>query len=64
MKNTQNIENWKMVVKTKEDDENEIINYTYKIKKGVSKIQGALKVLKEMDYPSEIIESIKKWKED
>jgi DNA mismatch repair ATPase MutS len=63
MKNTQNIENWKMVVKTKEDDENEIIKYTYKIKKGVSKIQGALKVLKEMDYPKEIIYSILKWKE-
>lgn len=64
MKNTQNIENWKMVVKTKEEDENDIINYTYKIKKGVSKIQGALKVLKEMDYPKEIIESIVKWKEE
>lgn len=62
MKNNRNIENLKMVVKTKEDDENDIIQYTYKIKKGVSKIQGALKVLKEMDYPKEIIDNILQWK--
>ena len=34
------------------------IQYTYKIKKGVSKIQGAIKVLKDMNYPDEIIDNI------
>jgi DNA mismatch repair ATPase MutS len=43
------------------DAENGDIQYTYKIKKGVSKIQGALKVLKDMKYPEEIIDNISKW---
>jgi energy-coupling factor transporter ATP-binding protein EcfA2 len=34
------------------------IEYTYQICSGISKIQGAVKVLKEMDYPREIIETI------
>jgi DNA mismatch repair ATPase MutS len=32
--------------------------YTYKIKKGVSKIKGGIRVLKDMDYPDEIINTI------
>jgi DNA mismatch repair ATPase MutS len=32
--------------------------YTYKIKKGVSKIKGGIRVLKDMDYPDEIIDTI------
>ena len=32
--------------------------YTYKMKKGISKIKGAIRVLKDMDYPKEIIDSI------
>lgn len=35
------------------------LNYTYRIKKGISKIQGAFCVLKSMDYPEEILECIK-----
>jgi dsDNA-specific endonuclease/ATPase MutS2 len=31
------------------------IEYTYKMKKGISKIQGAYCVLKNMDYPNEIL---------
>jgi len=31
---------------------------TYKIKKGVSKIKGGLKVLKDLEYPDEIIKNI------
>lgn len=42
-------------------DENEGIKYTYKIKKGISKIQGATLILEEMKYPSEIIDTIKNY---
>lgn len=34
---------------------NQEIEYTYKMKKGISKIQGAYCVLKNMDYPTEIL---------
>jgi DNA mismatch repair ATPase MutS len=40
-----------------EDDSGDI-HYTYKLVKGVSKIQGAIKVLREMDYPLEILQGI------
>ena len=32
--------------------------YTYKMVKGISKIQGAIHVLKEMGYPEEIVDSL------
>ena len=35
------------------------LKYTYKMKKGVSKIQGAVRILEDMDYPEEIINSVK-----
>ena len=59
LKKTKNIKNWKMDAICTENEE---IQYTYKIKKGVSKIQGAIKVLKDMQYPKEIIDSILEWK--
>ena len=31
--------------------------YTYLLKKGISKIKGAVKVLKELDYPPDIIDA-------
>ena len=31
---------------------------TYKIKKGVSRVKGGLKVLKDLEYPEEIIKNI------
>ena len=34
------------------------IEYTYKIVNGISRIQGAMKVLREMDYPEEILDGI------
>ena len=37
-----------------EDD----FQYTYKIKKGISKVKGALKVLKDLNYPENIIENM------
>jgi len=33
-------------------------DYTYKMKRGISEIKGALRVLKDMDYPKEIINTI------
>mgnify|MGYP006087976005 CR=1 FL=1 len=33
---------------------------TYKIKKGISKVKGGIKVLKDLEYPEEIINNIKK----
>lgn len=39
---------------------NEVGNcvFHYKIKKGISKIRGALSVLRQMNYPKDIIENI------
>jgi len=50
------VKNYKMDVKINDD---ETFKYTYKIKKGVSKIKGAIQVLKELNYPNEIIDNIK-----
>jgi hypothetical protein len=33
--------------------------YTYKIKKGISKVKGAMKVLKDLNYPENIITNMK-----
>ena len=42
----------------KMDNQGEL-KYTYRIKKGISKIQGAFCVLKSMNYPEEILECMK-----
>ena len=42
------------------DKNNEDFKFSYKIKKGISKIKGGLKVLKDLNYPEEIIDKIKK----
>ena len=34
------------------------LKYTYKMKRGVSKVQGAVRILEDMDYPREIINSM------
>jgi len=44
------------------EKENDEIEYLYKIEKGISKIQGAIKVLQQMNYPQEIIDSIHRYK--
>ena len=51
------VENYKMEVVVLPDGN---FNYTYKMCKGISKIKGAVRVLKDMDYPREIIENIEK----
>jgi hypothetical protein len=47
--------NWKMDATENASGD---IEYSYKIVKGISKIQGAIKVLRDMDYPKEIIDTI------
>ena len=53
--NIKRIQNCKMVT---EKDENKI-KYTYKLEKGISEIKGGINVLTEMNYPKEIIDTIK-----
>jgi hypothetical protein len=57
-KNSNSIQNYKMDVRVLENGD---FVYTYKIKKGISKIKGGVRVLKDMDYPKEIIDSIEKY---
>lgn len=54
-KKSERIENFKMQVNVLDNGD---FDYTYKMKKGISKIKGALRVLKDMDYPEEIIKTI------
>jgi hypothetical protein len=46
-----NINNMHMLIKEVNND----FNYTYKLVQGISNIKGGVKVLKELDYPEEII---------
>ena len=41
-----------------EVNEDKTFNYTYKLVKGISSIKGGLRVLKDMEYPDEIINEI------
>ena len=56
-KKSNRICNYKMNVKVGENGE---IQYLYTIKKGISKIQGGVEILKMMNYPEEIIQDIVK----
>ena len=51
-KQSKYIQNYKMDVNVLNDGKYE---YKYKIKKGISHIKGAIRVLKDMDYPEEIL---------
>lgn len=53
-KNT-NIKNYKMKII---EDENGTFKYTYVLESGISKIKGGLKVLTDMNYPTEILNKI------
>ena len=44
-----------MVVNVNKDGSFE---YTYKIKKGISKMKGGVRVLKDLNYPDHIINTI------
>ena len=50
------VRNYKMDVTENEDGS---LTYKYQIKTGISKIQGAIRVLEEMGYPWEILDTIK-----
>jgi len=52
------IANWQMCCNVLSDGE---IEYTYKIEPGVSHVQGAIKVLRDMEYPPAILETISKY---
>jgi hypothetical protein len=47
----QNIHNYHMKIETVNDD----FKYTYKLEKGISYIKGGIKVLRDLEYPLEII---------
>ena len=49
------VENYKMKVIVNED---KTFKYFYKLVKGISDIKGGIRVLKDMDYPEEIINNI------
>ena len=58
-KKSKQVSNYKMDVIKGEDGR---LKYTYKIKKGISNIHGGIEILKEMNYPSEIINQIEQYK--
>ena len=39
------------------NDHNNNFNYTYKVVSGISNVKGGIKVLKDLDFPKEIISS-------
>jgi len=57
MKKAKRVENYKMVVE--KDPQTKALKYTYRIKKGISKIQGAISILEEMRYPTEILNDMR-----
>ena len=40
------------------EDEKEQFKYTYQLKNGISKVKGGMKVLRDMNYPNEIINQL------
>jgi hypothetical protein len=59
LKSNKNILNYNML--TLENNENNDFTYTYLLNKGVSNIKGGLKVLKDMNYPNEILDNTNKY---
>ena len=47
--------NYHMSITETQDD----FNFTYKLKKGICNFKGGIKIFKELEYPSTIINSIK-----
>ena len=50
------VANYKMLVLC--DDATKTIQYTYRMKRGISKVEGAIRILEDMDYPTEILNEI------
>lgn len=59
LKKSETMQNYKMDVLLDDDG---TIQYTYKMKRGISRVQGAVKILQQMNYPQEIIDCIKNYK--
>ena len=59
LKKCASVQNYKMDVLERDDG---TVQYTYKMKKGISRVQGAVKILQQLDYPEEIINNIKNYK--
>ena len=38
------------------EEHDETFKYTYKLAKGISNVKGGVKVLKDLEYPDEIVE--------
>ena len=57
MKKAKRVQNYKMVVE--KDPKTKALKYTYQIKKGISKIQGAISILENMLYPKEILDDVR-----
>jgi DNA mismatch repair ATPase MutS len=55
------VKNWKMEAHETAEGE---LRYTYKIAQGISQIQGAFSVLREMGYPAEILDTIRDYDRD
>ena len=55
--NDKSIINYHM--KTNKLEEEDTFEYTYILTNGISNVKGGLKVLSDMDYPSEILEKTK-----
>ena len=51
------IQNYRMQVV--ENEETNQFEFTYKIEPGISRIEGAIKILEEMDYPEDILNMIR-----
>ena len=53
MEKNKNVSNYKMQTLI----ENGVLKYKYKLEEGISNIKGGIHVLKDLNYPKEIIEN-------
>jgi len=53
------VKNYKMIVDVDVDEKNGFV-YTYKMGKGISTLEGGIAILKTMNYPAEIINTIER----
>ena len=56
LKSNKSMQNYQMKVIENDDGK---LQYTYKVKKGISNVQGAICILEDMKYPNEIINDVK-----
>jgi hypothetical protein len=56
LEKSKTVVNYKMDVSEKEDGS---IEYTYRIVKGISNVEGAVRILEQMNYPKEIMDAIR-----